>query len=138
MAIPLGTVPGNPLPAKIVEVRFCDRGLQAHQCDARLPKLTVAWSSSQSVGGVANFVVRVVRDVILDDGEQERRHFGVEAEVGWRKLAFILPAAEFGRMGWVLNELGPEAVIHPGQQQHARAASETVSRWRSQLRGDHF
>lgn len=30
-------------------------------------------------------------------------------------------------MGWVLNKLGPQAIIYPGQQQHARAAIQWLS-----------
>ena len=30
-------------------------------------------------------------------------------------------------MGWVLNRLGPQAIIYPGQQQHARAAIQWLS-----------
>src|SRR5262249_47413391 len=41
----------------------------------------------------------------------ERREFGVEAELGGRKLTFAVPAAEFGRMGWVLQKLGPDAIL---------------------------
>src|SRR3954452_20043596 len=46
----------------------------------------------------ANFTARIVRDIILDDGddgEEERREFGVEAEVAGQKLAFSISAAEF-------------------------------------------
>jgi hypothetical protein len=30
-------------------------------------------------------------------------------------------------MGWVLRQLGPEAIVYPGQQQHARAAIQWLS-----------
>ncbi len=76
---------------------------------------------------VANFNARIVRDLILDDGEDQRRNFGVKAELGGQRVAFDLSAAEFSRMGWVLNKLGPQAIIYPGQQQHARAAIQWLS-----------
>ena len=76
---------------------------------------------------VTNFTARIVRHIIMDDGEEERREFGVEAEVAGQKLAFSISAAEFGRMGWVLQKLGPEAIVYPGQQQHARAAIQELS-----------
>jgi hypothetical protein len=76
---------------------------------------------------VANFNARIVRDIILDDGEEQRRHFGVEAELGGARLAFSVSAAEFGGMGWVLDKLGPQAIIYPGQRQHARAAIQWLS-----------
>src|SRR3984885_11028658 len=84
-------------------------------------------NGSAKVTAVANFNARIVRDLILDDGEQQRREFGLEGEVGGQKLGFVIPAAEFGRMGWVLRQLGPQATIYPGQQQHARAAIQCLS-----------
>jgi hypothetical protein len=54
----------------------------------------------------ANFQARIVRDIILDDGTEERREFGMEAELGGRRVTFVVAAAEFGRMGWVLSRLG--------------------------------
>jgi hypothetical protein len=76
---------------------------------------------------VANFSARIVRDIVLDDDTGQSRKFGMEAELGGRRLAFVVPAVEFGRMGWVLRELGPQAIIYPGQQQHARAAIQWLS-----------
>src|SRR5580658_4310679 len=55
---------------------------------------------------VANFNARIVRDLILDDGQELRRHFEVEATLGGRRVVFVLSAAEFSRMGWVLTKLG--------------------------------
>jgi hypothetical protein len=76
---------------------------------------------------LANFTARIVRDRILDDDAHPRRQFEVEADVGGRKIAFVIPAGEFSQMGWVLNRLGPQAVVYPGQQQHVRAAIQQLS-----------
>jgi hypothetical protein len=76
---------------------------------------------------VTNFSARIVRDIILDDDAEQRREFGLEAEVGGQKVACVVPAAEFSRTGWVLRLLGPQAIIYPGQQQHARAAIQCLS-----------
>jgi hypothetical protein len=76
---------------------------------------------------VANFNARIVRDVVWDDDSEQGRYFGLEAELGGQKLAFLVTAAEFGRMTWVLDKLGPQAIIYPGQQQHARAAIQYLS-----------
>src|SRR5580700_461491 len=80
------------------------------------------WNGRSRCTAAANFIARIVRDIVLDDGTEERREFGVEAELGGHRVAFVVPAAEFGRMGWVLRRLGPQAIVYPGQQQHARAA----------------
>jgi len=76
---------------------------------------------------IANFIARIVTDMIRDDGDEQRRDFRVEAEVDGQRLVFTVAAAEFGRMGWVLQKLGPQAIIYPGQQQHARAAIQVLS-----------
>jgi hypothetical protein len=76
---------------------------------------------------IANFTARIVTDIIQDDGDEESRYFGLEVELGGRRLVLAVPAAAFGRMGWVLPKLGPQAIIYPGQQQHARAAIQELS-----------
>ena len=76
---------------------------------------------------LTNFTARIVCDIVLDDGEQERREFGIEAELGGDKVSFPLSTAEFGNMNWVLRRLGPKAIVYPGQQQHARAAIQWFS-----------
>ena len=75
---------------------------------------------------LTSFSARIVVDRILDDGNEQHRGFVVEAEVGTHKVLVELAATEFGRMGWVLNRLGPSAIIYPGQQQHARAAIQNL------------
>jgi hypothetical protein len=63
----------------------------------------------------------------VDDGDQERRQFRVEADVAGQTLAFRVAAVEFSGMGWVLKKLGPQAIVYPGQQYHARAAIQSLS-----------
>lgn len=84
-------------------------------------------SGRWKVTTLANFKARIVRDLILDGDTVESRHWGVEAELGGRHLSFTVPAAEFARMNWVWEKLGPEAIVYPGQQQHARAAIQCLS-----------
>ena len=76
---------------------------------------------------VANFSARIVKDLILDDDVEQRRKLCIEAEVGGQKLTFSVSGEEFNRMGWVLRKMGPQAIIYPGQQQHARAAIQWLS-----------
>ena len=76
---------------------------------------------------MANFSARIVRDLILDDDAERRCELAIEADLAGQRLAFVVPASEFGRMGWVLRHLGPQAIIYPGQQQHARAAIQWLS-----------
>jgi hypothetical protein len=76
---------------------------------------------------VTNFTARIVRDLILEGDGESHRDFGMEAELEGRKINFIVSAREFQGMGWVLKCLGPQAIIYPGQQQHARAAIQSLS-----------
>jgi hypothetical protein len=84
---------------------------------------------------LTNFDARIVSDLLLDDGERDRREFGVEAELADRQTTFLLSAAEFARMDWVLNRLGPRAIVYPGQKQHARAAIQWLS---GEIRQEHI
>jgi hypothetical protein len=76
---------------------------------------------------VANFSARIVRNLVLDDDGTEHRNFAVETKVAGQERTVIVSAAEFNRMSWVLNRLGPQAIIYPGQQQHARVAIQSLS-----------
>ncbi len=86
---------------------------------------------------IANFCARIVRDLVLDDGLEQTREFGMEAEMANGKVSFSLSPAEFNRMNWVLRQLGPKAIIYPGQQQHARAAIQSLSGQIQQERSFH-
>jgi hypothetical protein len=111
------------------------RALRYEQRGADIVRVEELGNSRLKTTPVANFHARIVRDIIHDDGEQERREIGVEAEVAHRRIAFAVSAAEFSRMGWVLNKLGPQAIIYPGQQQHARAAIQWLS---GEIRQEHI
>ena len=76
---------------------------------------------------IANFSARIVQDIVCDDDAEQQRDFCLEAELAGQRVAFVVPAAEFNRMNWVLRQLGPQAIIYPGQQQHARAAIQSLS-----------
>jgi hypothetical protein len=81
----------------------------------------------KKITALANFNARIAGDLIVDDGHQERREFRMEAEVAGQTLAFSVSAIEFARMSWVLNKLGPQAIIYPGQQHHVRTAIQCLS-----------
>src|SRR5262252_606448 len=93
--------PGGPLIA-----RAGPPGLPYHDGVLKITPLT-------------NFQARIVQDAVLDDGERQQREFGIEAALGGATVSFSVSAAEFGRMGWVLSQLGSQAIIY-GQHQHAR------------------
>ena len=78
---------------------------------------------------VSNFTARIVSDLIIDDGLDVRRVFDVKAKVGSREIRCDVPSEDFSSMRWVLEKLGPTAVIDPGPnaRDHARAAIQLLS-----------
>ncbi len=76
---------------------------------------------------IANFTARIAKEVVCDDDTEPRRDFCIEANVAGQRVTFVVPAAEFSRMNWVTRQLGPQAIIYPGQQQHVRAAIQSLS-----------
>lgn len=111
---------GVPLRSPKAFARYVQQGTEmVHQEQLQNGRLRVT--------AVTNFQARIVSDILLDDGEQQEREFEIEAELEGMKLTFCVPAAEFGRMAWVPHRLGSQAIIYPGQQQHARAAIQYLS-----------
>jgi hypothetical protein len=78
---------------------------------------------------LTNFAARIVSDVVRDDGA-EREHV-LEIEVGraGKQVRVQVPAAQFPGMGWVIDRLGPKALVYPGNtiRDHARAAIQMLS-----------
>jgi len=76
---------------------------------------------------VANFTARITRDLLLESDAGPEREFVLEAQLGGQDYTFQISATEFSRMSWVLRYLGPQAIVYPGQLQHARAAIQALS-----------
>jgi len=102
-------------------------GVRYEQRDAGMVRREQLRNGDIRLVPVANFTARIVRDIVLEDDNEQQREFGLEAEVAGQKISFVVPAEEFRRMGWVLRQLGPRAIIYPGQLQHARAAIQWLS-----------
>jgi hypothetical protein len=78
---------------------------------------------------LTNFVARVVAESVRDDGAERRSVFVVEAEVDGKVSRFPVPADRFESLDWVLPNLGPRALVHPGPgvKDLARAAIQLFS-----------
>lgn len=78
---------------------------------------------------LTNFKARIVEDVVEDDGVEERRSFGLEAELEGRTARFLVPLSRFDSFTWASEHLGPRAVVFAGQgaKDHARAAVQLLS-----------
>jgi hypothetical protein len=90
---------------------------------------------TQSGGGgverlqLTNFPARIVATVTEDDGAERTVSVCVEATVNGVVHEVRVPVAEFSTMGWVIPELGPNAIVAAGHsvKDHARAAIQHVS-----------
>jgi hypothetical protein len=67
------------------------------------------------ITALTNFPARIVRDLILDDDAHPQRQFAVQAELGGRKIDFVVPASEFVRMGCRAQQTKlPHALVSSG------------------------
>ena len=64
---------------------------------------------------LTNFQAEIVSQIRLDDGVEMLTTFEIEASINGRTSTFLVQAAQFSNMNWVLEHLGAEAVVQPGQ-----------------------
>ncbi|MFZ0634213.1 MAG: hypothetical protein WA755_13535 [Candidatus Acidiferrales bacterium] len=78
---------------------------------------------------LTNFNAQIVADVEETDGVNFRHQMKIESTLEGRTRSVVIPASEFKSMNWVLERLGSQAVIFPGQgtADHARAAIQLLS-----------
>lgn len=115
-------------PSREVEARGHRRKtISYEQHEGGMVRLEGAGNGPVRSTPLTNFQARIVREIISDDGAEQHRTMRLEAEVAGKTISFVLQPSDFNRMNWVLRELGPKAIIYPGQQQHARAAIQSLS-----------
>ncbi len=80
---------------------------------------------------LCNFTVRILEDVVHDDGAEQSRYLAVEGTLadGSPLPRAEVSAADFPAMGWVMSVWGPRAVIAAGMgiKDHLRAAIQERS-----------
>ncbi len=78
---------------------------------------------------LTNFTAKIVGDVSHDDGAETRRFLEIEARHQGRKLRFEVDESKFQGMRWVIEHLGPAAVVYAGggTKDHTRAAIQLLS-----------
>ena len=78
---------------------------------------------------LTNFVARIVADIVEDDGAETRRVLEIGADFCGRKQTIDVAAKDFAAMQWVIEMLGPSAIVYPpaSSREHARAAIQTIS-----------
>ncbi len=78
---------------------------------------------------LTNFGAQIVGDVVRDDGVETSHLLQIETTLHGRQQLIQVPSGRFSGMNWVLEHLGPTAILYPGQaiRDHARAAIQLTS-----------
>lgn len=78
---------------------------------------------------LTNFTAAIVAIVIRDNGIDTDMHLEIEARVHGVTVQVQVPSRSFGSMSWVIEHLGPNAVIYAGfsLKDHTRAAIQVLS-----------
>lgn len=78
---------------------------------------------------LTNFTATIVNQIVRDDGAESFKFFEIEAQLDGRTHRFGVEAGRFSSLSWVVEELGPQAVVYAGfgAKDHARAAIQLLS-----------
>ena len=78
---------------------------------------------------LTNFNAQIVDDIVVDDGVDTNRFFGIEADGPGGHVSFTVPAREFRHLGWIPENMGPQAVVFPRPwfKEHALTAIQELS-----------
>lgn len=78
---------------------------------------------------LANFSAVILRDIVEDDGAEERRQFEIETTLRGQRQRIQIPAQQFPAMSWVGEYLGAGAILEPGPgtRERLRHAIQTLS-----------
>lgn len=80
---------------------------------------------------LCNFDARIVREEVVDDGNERVSNFVIEGtrDDGSPLGPARVPSAQFASMGWVTKEWGASAIVHAGQakKDQLRAAIQSLS-----------
>jgi len=78
---------------------------------------------------LTNFTARIIATIIVDDGSEQRIRLEIEAQVRGTAHTVQVAAQEFNAMAWVMEFLGPRAIIYAGfsLKDHARVAIQSLS-----------
>ena len=76
---------------------------------------------------LATFTAMIMRDILQDDGLEQKRIYEIEATIGDRTVSFRVAADQFASLNWVAEKLGARAIRMPGQVEHLRTAIQELS-----------
>lgn len=117
-----------------IETRRGNEKLVLDPANYHATPVGIVWLKPTPNGAVevrlTNFNASIVSDVVHDDGLETTRLLEIEAVLfGGTPRRFSVPVSRFPSMNWVVEELGPRALVYPGMsiKDHARAAIQTLS-----------
>jgi hypothetical protein len=78
---------------------------------------------------LTNFEARITAQILYDDGVETFRSLEIEARQNGRTERFSVGGAQFSSMSWVVERMGPTAVVYAGfgTKDHARTAIQLLS-----------
>ncbi len=109
---------GKPKPPQHTQYGVIQHGLVRYRFSEKGEPIPVP---------LANFTAKIVGDVSHDDGAETKRSLEIEAIHQRREVRFEVEESKFQGMRWVIEHLGPTAVVYVGTRDHARAAIQLLS-----------
>ena len=77
---------------------------------------------------LGNFVAQITAEVVEDDGLETHRRFEISAHTTKQRFNFSIPASEFARMDWPIEQMGAKAIVYPRQKESMRTAIQQISK----------
>jgi len=85
----------------------------------------------ETINPLAKFSTQIIKDVVEDDGLEQTRYFVLNGKLpnGSPLPDARVKAADFSKMGWILEEWGSQAMVMAGRgtADHLRVAIQTLS-----------
>jgi len=79
--------------------------------DGRIFSIKRLDGGEEQLNPLSNFDAQIVADVSCTDGLEAARAFEIEAVLGDRTTTFRVPAARFGAMNWIAENIGASAYV---------------------------
>jgi len=78
---------------------------------------------------LANFQAVITESLTMDDGVEQHREFKIESNLNGIKKETLVPASQFAKLNWVLEDFGPAYIISAGNgvKEHFRVAIQEES-----------
>ena len=107
--------------AKMSEVRYT-------QSDQGIYELNIS-ERGTATNTLTNFGAKILRQTIEDDGASEQRQFLIELSQEGKTRATKVPADQYTKMDWPINQGGAKFVVRPGwgNKDKTRAAIQELS-----------